>query len=104
WKWLNISVSEWSNISASNRIDRVNHMTLIYEQICAILQSEEDAAEKLQEKKAEIEELTAYYEGPLWLEDFDAEREGLFPQDMNRGILTEDAIYDLLCDIDSIYM
>jgi hypothetical protein len=32
------------------------------------------------------------------MEDFDADREGKIPKSLPRGVLTEDAIYDLLTD------
>lgn len=40
--------------------------------------------------------LADYYESPLWLADLDADRQGLFPADLPRGVLSQDAVYDLL--------
>ena len=43
--------------------------------------------------------LTDYYESGLWLEDFRRDEQGLFPEDMKRGILSEDGFYDFLTEI-----
>jgi hypothetical protein len=49
----------------------------------------------VQEKIAELQH---YYENGQWSEDFDADRDGKLPKSLPRGVLTEDAIYDLLSD------
>ena len=40
--------------------------------------------------------LTEYYEGPLWREDFEADEAGKLPKELKRGVLSEDAVYNLL--------
>ena len=40
--------------------------------------------------------LTDYYEGELWKRDFDADEQGLLPDDLKRGILSEDGLYNFL--------
>lgn len=49
--------------------------------------------------------LTDYYESPLWLEDYAADENGELPADLIRGVLSQDALYDLLTDIaeESVY-
>lgn len=77
-------------------------MTNLYEEIEHILLYSDNVRDDLVKIKDKIEELEKYYTGPEWMEDFEADNEGLIPKDMNRGILTEDAIYDLLCSVDEI--
>jgi len=43
--------------------------------------------------------LIDYYEGPLWREDFEADEAGKLPKDLKRGVLSEDAVYNLLTDL-----
>ena len=71
-------------------------MTNLYEEIEHILLYSDNVRDDLVKIKDKIEELEKYYTGPEWMEDFEADNKGLIPKDMNRGILTEDAIYDLL--------
>ena len=48
---------------------------------------------------AMLSELTAYYESPQWLADYQADEQGVFPPDLKRGVLSQDGIYDLLWEI-----
>ena len=54
---------------------------------------------KLQDK---IHDLEDYYSSPIYMEDLKADEEGLIPFDLPRGILSEDAIFNLLIDNDRI--
>jgi hypothetical protein len=49
-----------------------------------------------------LEQLIAYYESPQWLADYDADSAGLLPSDLKRGVLSEDAVYNLLADHDRL--
>ena len=43
-----------------------------------------------------LRELTAYYEGGMWLEDYERDERGELPWDLKRGVLSEDGVYHLL--------
>ena len=40
--------------------------------------------------------LEAYYTSGEWREDYEADERGELPPDMKRGVLSQDALYDLL--------
>jgi hypothetical protein len=40
--------------------------------------------------------LEAYYTSGEWLEDCEADERGEFPPDLKRGVLSQDALYNLL--------
>ena len=44
----------------------------------------------------DIRALAAYYESPLWRIDFESDEAGQIPEEVKRGVLSEDAIYDVL--------
>ena len=46
----------------------------------------------------ELRILAAYYEGDEWRGDFEDDEAGKLPKDLPRGVLSEDAVYDLLTD------
>ena len=46
--------------------------------------------------KEKIRLLEAYYTSGEWLEDYTADENGEFPPELKRGILSQDALYDLL--------
>lgn len=45
-------------------------------------------------------ELDDYCKSGKWLEDYDADTQGEIPQDLKRGGLSQDALYNFLCDYD----
>ncbi|MDO4633006.1 MAG: DUF4298 domain-containing protein [Eubacteriales bacterium] len=87
------------------KLERVSYMEALYERIRERLNKENPVSEDLaQELRAQIKELQDYYEGAEWLEDFDAEQRGEFPRNMKRGILAEDTLYDLICEMEDRLM
>ena len=67
-----------------DRIKRVEH----YEQLF-----DEAAITHTPEKLAA---LNTYYTSGLWLEDYEADERCELPPDLKRGVLSQDALYDLL--------
>ncbi len=87
----------------ASQMERVAHMEELYDRIQYALDTNGNRKEELESLKPWIAELQTYYEDGRWLEDFDAEQENLFPTEMKRGILAEDTLYDLFCELDSDY-
>ena len=56
------------------------------------------ALEKYESERANIDDLADYYESSEWLRDFEDDEAGLIPEEIDRGALSEDGIYDLLTD------
>ena len=54
-----------------------------------------DKYEKIQSKYYKLED---YYGSKKWMEDFEADEAGKLPADLKRGVLSEDAVYDLITD------
>ena len=63
------------------------------QQTAAQLESALRAYEEIQD---EVKALETYYAGPEWKEDFAADEQGMFPDTLKRGVLSEDAVYNLL--------
>ena len=65
-----------------NQIERITHMETI-----------------LNEAKETVSSLVeAYYSGGRWRQDYDDDCAGKIPSDLKRGVLSEDAVYNLLID------
>ena len=45
---------------------------------------------------AMLQALTQYYESGQWLRDYELDEKGLLPQDLKRGVLSQDAVYHFL--------
>ena len=43
-----------------------------------------------------LRQLEAYYTSGAWREDYEADERGELPPDLKRGVLSQDALYDLL--------
>ena len=64
---------------------------------CEAAREAYDAAQKVREvNQGAVKDLERYYTGPEWKEDYAADEAGLFPADFKRGVLSQDAVYDLL--------
>ena len=56
---------------------------------------------RYKDAKEEIKVLEEYMESGQWLRDFEADEAGEIPAGVKRGVLSEDALYDLLTSISS---
>ena len=48
------------------------------------------------EFQQDVKKLDKYYASAEWKKDFEMDEQGVFPPDLKRGVLSEDAIYDAL--------
>ena len=51
--------------------------------------------EKIQNKYYKLED---YYGSKKWMNDFETDEAGKLPADLKRGVLSEDAVYDLIAE------
>jgi len=56
------------------------------------------ALEDYQNNLETLEAFSGYYGSKEWMEDFEADEMGQLPQDLRRGVLSEDLGYELLMD------
>ena len=77
-------------------IDRIEHMEQCFDALRYAVKYElwTDLA------KDHILQLKKYYESGEWLKDYELDEKGLLPKDLKRGVLSQDAVYDLLEKID----
>ena len=83
-------------------IDRVNKMEVMLNQASEAIQQLSSALDKYEEAKDAIIALDQYYSSEDWMKDFEADEAGLFPHDMKRGVLSEDAAWNVLSDYHSL--
>ena len=68
----------------------------------AAVEALERALDDYDGARSALEALEAYYAGPDWREDFEADEAGLLPSELKRGVLSEDALYELLAENDAL--
>lgn len=56
------------------------------------------ALENYEEAQTALKELSDYYGSDKWKSDFEADEAGLLPRELRRGVLSEDAIWNVLTD------
>ncbi len=84
-----------------NMITRIRRMELYFDTLRRAVQED---AELLREPplQAMLNALTAYCDGGQWLSDYEADERGELPPDLKRGVLSQDGVYDLFCEIQEI--
>lgn len=87
-----------------NQIERIQYYEAILDEAETVIKELSVALEHYSCVKDKIKELEAYYEGPLWMKDYQDDGEGKIPADLKRGVLSEDAVYNLLSDYDVLQM
>ena len=70
------------------RIRRIEYMERLYDEV-RNADRDTDVSEK-------VRVLAEYYECGLWLQDYEADEQGIFPKDLKRGVLSQDGLYNLL--------
>lgn len=76
------------------RVGRIFAMEHTFRNLAAAV-SDRGNDSTLKNCKDDFDALMAYYESPLWREDFEADEAGLLPSDLPRGVLSEDAVWNL---------
>lgn len=86
-------------------IERIKHMELVLDEVLADLGESFEVAEKSLEMtvsamtKERIRDLEQYYSGGQWLSDYELDERGVLPPDLKRGVLAQDTLYNLLCQL-----
>ena len=83
-------------------IDRIARMERILKEASDAIRNLTEAANAYAALQADLSELEAYYGSDAWMRDYEADEKGLLPRDLKRGVLSEDAVYDLLTDHDAL--
>ena len=86
----------------TERIRRIIEMEIRYDRISLALHTPGICPDRLDSIRNDIQALSEYYEGSLWREDFEADEAGLLPPDLKRGVLSEDGVYNLLSEYDTL--
>lgn len=90
------------SMDVTTQIKRIKYMEQALEEASEVLRKLDGNPECCTAVRRQIEELSAYYGSEEWFVDFDSDRAGELPQDLKRGVLSQDAVYDLLMEYDRL--
>ena len=82
----------------SRQTDRISRMEQYLNESREAVDSLDAALDRYVDIVGRMKKLDDYYTGPLWMKDFEAWEAGRLPKDLKCGVLSEDAVYDLLSD------
>lgn len=77
-------------------VGRIREMEKILDKACEAVDQLELAIEGFGSLSSDIAKLESYYTGKDWKKDLALDEKGLLPEDLKRGVLSEDAVNDLL--------
>ena len=84
------------------QIERIRKMEAILDRSTLALEQMKRAWEDYQKIEEEWKELEAYYESSLWRKDFDDDQNHKLPENLKRGVLSEDGIWNILEEKDAL--
>ena len=85
-----------------DRIDRIREMEQRMDRVAQWLETMTVALEQHPSVRDDVYELSTYYESDLWMEDYEADEAGDLPEDLKRGVLSEDGLYNLLAEYEGL--
>lgn len=79
-------------------IDRITKMENILDELTVVVEKSDNVMNELQDSLKNLNTLKEYYESQ-YMKDVMADKRHEVPQDLKRGVLSEDAVHMLLTDL-----
>ena len=79
-----------------NRIERIQAMEAFLNETSDAVVNLANALEDYAKVQEKVRRLSAYYGSDAWYGDIAADQRGRLPEDLARGVLSEDLIYDMI--------
>ena len=78
------------------KIERIQRMESYLNDYAKTLEETKQAMEQLKEHQERYIQLRDYYSSQVYFDDLELSNQADFPADLHCGVLSEDAVYDLL--------
>lgn len=78
--------------------ERIQQMEQCLDEATAAVAGLSTALDRYAQAQEAIKTLDAYYGSEAWKDDFRADEQGLLPAGLKRGVLSEDAAWNVLAD------
>lgn len=83
-------------------LERVARMERAFDTVREAFGRDPAAAKEDPAAAAQLRQLADYLESGTWLRDYESDERGELPADLKRGVLSQDGLYDLLCQLDPL--
>lgn len=87
-----------------DQIERIRQMELQFDRVIQAVKELSTAIDQYDEVQEAIKELKAYYASEEWRQDYADDEGGRLPEDLKRGVLSEDGIWNMLSDAHEVNM
>ena len=84
------------------RIERIGDMEEKMDRAWKAVRELQAAIEQFNGVREDVEALSDYYENGCWRQDYEADEAGALPENLKRGVLSQDALYDLLAEYEAL--
>ena len=81
-----------------DRISRISRMEQYLDVSAEAVKKLSEALDGYEAVQKQYKKLSDYYGSADWMKDFEADEAGKLPADLRRGVLSEDAVYDLIIE------
>ncbi|MBP3729180.1 MAG: DUF4298 domain-containing protein [Lachnospiraceae bacterium] len=81
-----------------NQIKRIREMEACLDISAAAVEALSEALDQYEAAQKSYKKLSDYYGSSRWMKDYEADEAGELPKDLKRGVLSEDAVYDLITE------
>ena len=85
-------------------IRRVKKMEKYFDVLSEAVKNNPSSIKKSFRLKRMYRKLVKYYEGGKWLADYECDERGELPSTLKRGVLSEDGVYNLLSDVEQVFL
>ena len=94
-KWL---PADLEVVEKMKQMERIERMEQNLERVMHAAKGTNDALDENEAVQEALRELEAYYGSDMWKQDFEDDEQGKLPKNLKRGVLSEDAIWNVLED------
>ena len=94
-----IEPAEYQKAELDIVIGRIKQMEQYMDEVFEMLKNYPESIKENKMIKLIIKELENYQESGQWLLDYECDERGELPSNLKRGVLSEDMLYNLLCDV-----
>ena len=86
----------------AERNARINRMSEAFDRLSGVSAVLGEKAEELETIASDVDCLKEYVVSGQWIRDFEADENGEIGPEVNRSVLSEDGLYNLLSDLDDL--
>lgn len=87
-------------INNAEVVNRVQQMEQYMDEVSEALKISPNKVKEDRMLCEKIKILTNYMDSGLWLADYEADERGELPKDLKRSVLSQDGLYNLICEVE----